>query len=318
MSKVLRIVLALAAVLCAAASAQAVDVIVYQQNFNSYGDGTLMTALPGWNTWTNHPWWPGSTVPTIVSGQALVSSSMNMLLDMTDIFSYGNTQARIEFDLLSLQQDTVLFGPGSASGLEMIYPQSIGFQHGASRIYHFNGGFDYGLQVMDVPNSLGPFQWVFDLTKAGNQITWNATYGGNPLLLSQGPHTLTVNDSRGLNTMEWTTLGGAGAAMDNIVITALNATPPPSWHPGDANKDGIVDLQDFGLLKDNFGMTVGAIWDQGDFNADGAIDLQDFGILKDHFGHTTGDNPVTAVPEPASAMLILAASIGLARRKRSR
>jgi len=209
--KLVRVVLALSAVLCAGAAAQAA--VVYQQNFNSYPDGTLLTAVPGWYLW-------GGGVPTIVGGKAVVAGSTDMLLNMTDIFSYGYTQARIEYDLLSYQQDTVLFGPGSASGLTLNYGQAIGYQHGADRLYHYNGGFDYGSQVMGIPNPLGPSHWVFDLTKAGNQVTWNATYGGNPLLL-QGPHTLTVNDARGLNTMEWDLLGGAGSTLDNIVITAI-------------------------------------------------------------------------------------------------
>ena len=51
----------------------------------------------------------------------------------------------------------------------------------------------------------------------------------------------------------------------------------------DINGDGTVDLQDFGILKDNFGNT-GATWAMGDINGDGMVDLQDFSIMKDHFG----------------------------------
>jgi hypothetical protein len=83
---------------------------------------------------------------------------------------------------------------------------------------------------------------------------------------------------------------------------------------GDANLDGLVDLQDFSLLKDNFGLTEGALWSQGDFNADGMVDLQDFGILKEHFGHTTGDNPITAVPEPATIGLLALLALSLSNR----
>ena len=55
---------------------------------------------------------------------------------------------------------------------------------------------------------------------------------------------------------------------------------------GDANGDGAVDLQDFGALKDNFGVYGGATWAMGDFVSDGNVDLQDFGKLKDNFGKT--------------------------------
>ena len=52
----------------------------------------------------------------------------------------------------------------------------------------------------------------------------------------------------------------------------------------DFNHDGIVDLQDFGILKSHYGMISGATWGNGDFNEDGAVDLQDFGLLKAHYG----------------------------------
>ncbi len=57
--------------------------------------------------------------------------------------------------------------------------------------------------------------------------------------------------------------------------------------PGDANGDGAVDLEDFVILKTNFG-TTGATLAQGDFNGDGDVDLDDFVILKANFGRTAG------------------------------
>jgi hypothetical protein len=109
------------------------------------------------------------------------------------------------------------------------------------------------------------------------------------------------------------------AGISTVVIAGGELVSPQGivwltyYHPGDANKDGLVDLQDFGLLKDNFGITEGATWDQGDFTGDGMIDLQDFGVLKDHFGHTTGDNPVAAVPEPAALALLALGTLAIRR-----
>jgi len=53
---------------------------------------------------------------------------------------------------------------------------------------------------------------------------------------------------------------------------------------GDANGDNVIDLQDFGILKQNFGLSHGATWEMGDFTRDGAVDLQDFGLQKECFG----------------------------------
>ncbi|NLF29840.1 MAG: hypothetical protein GX591_02995 [Planctomycetes bacterium] len=57
----------------------------------------------------------------------------------------------------------------------------------------------------------------------------------------------------------------------------------PTPLPGDADGDGDVDLDDFVLLKRNFGAT-GATWGQGDFDGDGDVDLDDFVLLKRNFG----------------------------------
>ena len=59
--------------------------------------------------------------------------------------------------------------------------------------------------------------------------------------------------------------------------------PQPGAIPGDADLDGDVDLDDFVILKTNFGVE-GTDWGQANFNADNTTDLDDFVILKSHFG----------------------------------
>jgi len=58
--------------------------------------------------------------------------------------------------------------------------------------------------------------------------------------------------------------------------------PPPL--PGDANLDDVVNINDFIILKQNYGLATGATWGQGDFNADGAVNINDFIILKQNYG----------------------------------
>lgn len=74
--------------------------------------------------------------------------------------------------------------------------------------------------------------------------------------------------------------------------------------PGDANNDGQVNLQDFNVLKSNFGR--GTTTAQGDFNGDMAVNLQDFNILKANFGKSAA----APVPEPGTRLLAILALLG--------
>jgi len=104
------------------------------------------------------------------------------------------------------------------------------------------------------------------------------------------------------------TLRGAFHTPDRFgELTFHTAAPPGYRHPGDANLDGHVDLNDFVLLKQNWG--AGTTWGQGDFDGDGTVDLDDFLILKQHFARSI-------VPEPATLSLLVIGATGIVRRRR--
>lgn len=76
---------------------------------------------------------------------------------------------------------------------------------------------------------------------------------------------------------------------------------PPYVSPtGDANRDGRVDLSDFGVLKASFHKTVDR-WTVADFTGDGLVDANDFETLLNHFGQPGS----AALPEPTSATILL-------------
>ncbi|NLE39060.1 MAG: tandem-95 repeat protein, partial [Pirellulaceae bacterium] len=92
---------------------------------------------------------------------------------------------------------------------------------------------------------------------------------------------------------------------------------------GDANRDGVVNEADMGILAANWGKT-SMSWAMGDFDGDGKVGPADAAILAANWGQTrAGESAVAAtVPEPATAaqilLLVLLAATGRSRRDPAR
>ena len=103
---------------------------------------------------------------------------------------------------------------------------------------------------------------------------------------------------------------------------------------GDANLDNAVNGTDFAILASNFNKADASGhsgWDEGDFNYDGSVNGSDFAQLASNFNKGASQSADLAaldsfasangfladVPEPASAGLLIAGTLGaLARRRR--
>jgi hypothetical protein len=101
-------------------------------------------------------------------------------------------------------------------------------------------------------------------------------------------------------------------------------------YAGDANLDGMVDIRDLALLASSW--KTSGFWTNGDFNYDGTVNAADLGLLSSNWqaGATAALGPQlslattltslglpTAVPEPTSIPLLLAATALLRRRRRA-
>jgi hypothetical protein len=83
----------------------------------------------------------------------------------------------------------------------------------------------------------------------------------------------------------------------------------------DFNGDGTVTGLDLAIWEMNFGMMV-APGTLGDANGDGQVDGADFNIWQQQLGTMPIVAAGGAVPEPATAALVLAAIAALPRRKK--
>ncbi|MCY2931418.1 MAG: PEP-CTERM sorting domain-containing protein [Planctomycetota bacterium] len=116
----------------------------------------------------------------------------------------------------------------------------------------------------------------------------------------------------------WRTPGLYGAQI------AAVAPSWPGYLEGDFNLDGEVGPEDFGILKDGFGLDSLPFgnhesWTLGDANDDGEIGPEDFGMLKDNFGldgGPTGTYPLTNVPEPMSLLTLMGAGAATLLKRR--
>jgi hypothetical protein len=99
---------------------------------------------------------------------------------------------------------------------------------------------------------------------------------------------------------------------------------------GDGNLDGVVDINDLYLLASHFNRS-GTAWTGGDFNYDGVTNARDLGLLANNWqagvaaplGLSLRNSlellglPVTILPEPSTATLVLGPLLLLRRSQRA-
>ena len=99
--------------------------------------------------------------------------------------------------------------------------------------------------------------------------------------------------------------------VTSLLTTVLNP------EPGDANRDGVVDISDLTVLSLNWeDYSEDKTWEQGDFNGNGYVDISDLTILSGNW--TPGGSSfaealasIGTVPEPTTFAMLIAGLVGL-------
>lgn len=118
----------------------------------------------------------------------------------------------------------------------------------------------------------------------------------------------------GANRLQIETMRTASSTTE-VDYVILGQLVPDEALTGDANLDGIVDAQDFTILKGRYGFEGG--WSDGDANRDRLVDAQDFTYLKTNYGQTWGSGSMaTPTPEPTTLALLTLGGFLTVRRKK--
>jgi hypothetical protein len=156
----------------------------------------------------------------------------------------------------------------------------------------------------------GVLQQVDTLTHT-DVVSGSWTSVGHSLLVPNGSPLVGKNLAIGFFT---TSLDGtAFSGVDDV--TLLTA---PGGLPGDADRNGVVNMADAQLIANHFRDSV-PISTLGDLTNDGVVSFADFRLWKDASGFTGSlQDAFRAVPEPSSIWLASMAALGVLRGVRRR
>jgi hypothetical protein len=120
--------------------------------------------------------------------------------------------------------------------------------------------------------------------------------------------------------LRFTNWSGAGGSF--AYERAMGTIMPPA-STGDYNENGVVDAADYVVWRETLNQTVAMSGDGADGNRSGTVDPGDYDFWRMNFGSVvpplaTGSGQSGAVPEPASAFVLLIGLIGSKCCSRSR
>ncbi len=106
----------------------------------------------------------------------------------------------------------------------------------------------------------------------------------------------------------------SGAILKENLVT-FSSILPLNIPAGDYNFDGKADAADLAIWKADLGSKTKA---EADGNGNGVVDAADFLVWQRSVGQNLGNPGISAVPEPATASLVILAACGLGALRRRR
>ena len=163
----------------------------------------------------------------------------------------------------------------------------------------------------------GVLQLLFEADPWDSLISFDpgipVTLGGTLELTFADDVDLASQLGRTLHIFDWTGVSPTGQfqvenpyAWDlSKLYTTGEVTLVGTFQAADFDEDGTVDSGDLTLWASGFGSQGNAAHMQGDADGDGDVDGFDFLTWQRQFGTVPGSTFASAIPEPASAVLIV-------------
>jgi hypothetical protein len=262
-------------------------------------------------------------------------------IDLNDSIVNGNIFNQFPASVVKTSGNVTLNGGIASSGALNIAPASvlhIGASPNGSRVIQVptfllgaGAKLDIGNNKLILKDAAGSwagsaYDGITALIVAGRN---GGNWSGNGIVTSQSFATTTLQTSIGIATAaQVKNIGATQTALWAGQVVTGSDTLVMYTYGGDANLDGKIDIQDYGVIDFHVPLAGASGWFNGDFNYDGRIDILDYGIIDYSIAlqgapfSTAGSieqppagAPLTAVPEPCSGIL-MAAGLFLRRRRR--
>ncbi|QDU56638.1 PEP-CTERM sorting domain-containing protein [Aeoliella mucimassa] len=266
----------------------AADMVIITRNTNSGNYATNATEVAAWDS---------LTVPVLLGNSYISRTSRWMWVD-TDAIQVdyngdisdpiGTTETHPLFSNLDVDMGDLISSPPISGIAKYDWTSSADIPDGTTLL---GSG-----EIIGVRNNPTTPNIIIASYEAGSVTGSGNTLGGNRYFYAL-PEDLVNFRNSGL------------PILNNILsqeFPVLN---------GDVNLDGQVTLDDFNLIRDNFG-NAATMRSVGDLNADGTVNFADFNQWKNAAGPALAAQASwSAVPEPGAMSLFLLGMIGMVARR---
>lgn len=269
----------------------------------------------------------GLYTPTFPSGGPSITDILNGKLPTASV---GNFQQEASTGVSALTNGSVqtAYGTGGAESPHAAYAtagpgQSVTYSLGGvfnlSSIVIYGGWNDGGRDAQHYN--------ILTSTDAGQNFTLLTTYDNSPGQTTPTPLPVSQRTAFTENALpnlavNVTTIKVEFLSVENgyTGYTEIDVFGNQLFAPGDANRNGTVDINDFFVISNNFSKVPSAPGLDGDIVIDNVVNVLDFRLWK-----TSVPAEIAAlagsfgVPEPSSLLLVgtAAAAIAAVRRRRS-